>query len=93
MYSADQIYSFHADIPLPPDLVVLPLKRFWAGEMTIDRFNADLAAARPEAILLANDSNTVIFQQFLDANYRLTYVDSRHRLFVRRDFLRHKQVP
>lgn len=85
MYSDESVYSFHTDIPMPPDLAVVSLKRFWAGDMTAERLVSDLERERPEVILLANDSKPVLFQDFLEANYRLTYVDERHRLFVRRD--------
>ena len=73
---------------MPPDLAIVSLKRFWAGDMTIERLISDLATSRPEIILLANDSKPVVFQDFLNSDYRLTYIDTRHRLFVRKNIKR-----
>jgi hypothetical protein len=84
MFTDESVYSFHTDIPMPPDLAVVSLKRFWAGDITKERVIDDMASARPEVILLANNSKPVLFQDFLETNYRLTYVDDRHRLFVAR---------
>ena len=82
------MYSFHTGIPMPPDLAIVSLKRFWAGDMTIERLVSDLSTTRPEIILLANDSKPVLFQDLLNSDYRMTYIDTRHRLFLRTDALR-----
>ena len=34
LYAERTVYSFHAGIAMPPQLAVLPVKRFWAGEMS-----------------------------------------------------------
>ena len=82
MYATKEIYSFHAGIPMPPQLAVVPLKRFWAGEITNDQIAAELAAIQPEIILLNNDGQQAPFQTLLDRDYRLVYEDREHRLYA-----------
>jgi hypothetical protein len=84
LYADEPVYSFHAGIPMPPQLAVLPLKRFWSGDMTNARFASELAAAKPELLLLRNDTRERPFQAWLEAEYRLVYQDAQHRLFARR---------
>jgi 4-amino-4-deoxy-L-arabinose transferase-like glycosyltransferase len=82
MYATKEIYSFHAGIPMPPELAVVPLKRFWAGEITNDEIVADLASIRPEIMLLNNDGQQAPFQTLLDRDYRLVFEDREHRLYA-----------
>ncbi len=84
LYADESIYSFHAGIPMPPNLAVMPLKRFWSGHMTNARLAAELEAARPELMLLKNDTRERPFQRLLQSEYRLVYQDPNHRLFARR---------
>ncbi len=63
MYADHPIYSFHTGIR--SQLGVLPLKRFWAGEMTNERLTAGVSASREEIILLANDGREVPFEELL----------------------------
>ncbi|HYG35021.1 MAG TPA: glycosyltransferase family 39 protein, partial [Clostridia bacterium] len=51
-YAEQPIYSFYAGIPMPPQIAVNPLKRFWAGEMTHARLAQELAKTKPGLILL-----------------------------------------
>lgn len=84
MYTDQLVYSFHADIPMPPPLAVVPLKRLWTGEMTNTRIAAEMSRFRPEIILLRNDTREVPFQQLLDTEYRMIYQDDRQRLYADR---------
>ncbi|MCL4180789.1 MAG: glycosyltransferase family 39 protein [Verrucomicrobia bacterium] len=84
LYADEPVYSFHAGIPMPQNLAVLPLKRFWSGDMTNARLAAELEAARPELMLLKNDTRERPFQRLLQSEYRLVYQDAHHRLFARR---------
>jgi len=67
---------------MPPDLGVMPLKRFWSGEMTNERLAEEIASYRPGLILLANDSRPVPFQALLEWDYRLVYYDAADRLYA-----------
>jgi hypothetical protein len=84
LYSDEPVYSFHAGIPIPPNLAVLPLKRFWSGDMTNARLAAELETVRPELMLLKNDTRERPFQRLLQSEYRLVYQDAKHRLLARR---------
>jgi 4-amino-4-deoxy-L-arabinose transferase-like glycosyltransferase len=88
MYADDSIYSFWTGVPMLPNLAVLPMKRFWMGDMTFDRVVEELTAAKPEVILLNNSSEPRPFDDLLAHDYRLTFMDSRTRLYVRRDIRR-----
>jgi hypothetical protein len=82
LYAEEPVYSFHAGIPLPPDLAVLVLKRYWSGEMTSARLTEDLRSFKPELMLLGNDSRQRPFHDFLNAEYQLIYMDGNNLLYV-----------
>lgn len=84
LYTEDPVYSFHSGIPLPPPLGVMVLKRYWCGEMTDQRLADELKSWTPGLILLRNNTDTHVFQDWLDAEYRLAYRDATHRLYVPR---------
>jgi len=81
-YAAEPVYSFHAGIPMPPQLAVVPLKRLWSGDMTNARIAAEMGRIKPGLILLANDGREVPFEGLIQAEYRLIYQDARHRLYA-----------
>ena len=84
LFTDEPVYSFHAGIPLPPKLGVIPLKRFWSGELTLEGLGAELARVRPGLILLRNDSRDVPYTALLQSDYRLVYYDDAHRLYALR---------
>ena len=84
LYAEQLVYSFHADIPMPPPLAVVSLKRLWAGDMTNARFAAEMSRFKPEIILLRNDTRGAPFQDLLDTDYRMIYQDERQRLYAER---------
>ena len=79
-YASDPIYSFHAGIPMPPDLAVVMLKRLWSGEMTNAKIAAEMSEIQPGLVLLPNDSRPVPFQGLIRSQYKLVYEDHRHLL-------------
>lgn len=81
IYCEEPVYSFHTGIPMPPDLAVVMLKRYWSGEITDDRIAADLTQYQPGIILLRNDSRQRPFHQLLDGNYHLIYMDNDHLVY------------
>jgi len=82
IYSDEPIYSFHAGIPLPPKLGIIPLKRLWSGDTTNEKIAADLWATKPGVILVANNTDAHPFDDLLMAEYRLVYEDNQHRLYA-----------
>lgn len=81
LFTTEAVYAFHADIPLPPKLATLSLKRFWTGSMTNAKLADEMRAVRPGVLLLANDTRELPFQALL-AEYRMVYQDARHRVYV-----------
>jgi hypothetical protein len=91
MYAEKSVYSFHAGIPMLPDLAVVHLKRFWAGEMSNGRLSAELADTKPGLILLANDGRAMPFDALLHSDHRLIYMDAEHRLYAEKSISRQPQ--
>ncbi len=88
LYADRIIYSFHSGIPMVPTLAVLPLKRFWSGEMTNLRLTNELQRYKPGLILLLNDGREVPFKDLLQAEYQVVYIDKDHRLYAHRSIAR-----
>ena len=84
IYTDEPIYSFHAGIPVPPKLGIIPLKRLWSGDMTNEKIAAELWTTKPELVLLANNTRAVPFDDLLAAEYRLVYQDDEHRLYAQK---------
>jgi len=91
MFSDELVYSFYSDIPMPPKLAVLPLKRLWSGEMTNAKMATELAGTRPGLLLLNNDSQERPFTDLVASEYQLIFEDQRFRLLVRRDLAQTNQ--
>jgi hypothetical protein len=75
-------HSFHCGVPLPPDLGVVMLKRFWSGEMTNEKIDAELKSIEPGMILLRTDKNLRPFAALIATEYWKVYQDDSHRLYV-----------
>ena len=82
LYSEEPAYSFQSGIPLPPDLAVLMLKRYWSGEMTNARLAEELKSIKPELILLRNDTQPRPFHDLIYSEYQLIYMDDNNLLYV-----------
>ena len=88
MYTDEPIYSFHAGIPMPPDLAVVPLKRLWAGGMSNQKIVAELGKTLPEVIVLRNGTHETPFAELLATEYRIVYLDPGHRLYLKKALAR-----
>jgi hypothetical protein len=84
LYTEEPVYSFHAGLPLPPKLGVVPRKRFWSGELTQRAVVDELARVRPGLVLVRNDSREPPSAALLQSDYRLVYYDEGHRLYALR---------
>ena len=87
-YASDPVYSFHAGIPMPPDLAVVMLKRLWSGEMTNAKIAAEMREIQPGIVLLRNDSRPVPFHDLIRAQYQLVYEDKEHLLYIHKSIAR-----
>ena len=84
VFTDQPIYAFHACIPLPPNLAILSLKRFWTGDMTNARLVTELEQTKPGLILLSNSSRELPYQDLIDQEYRLVYQDNANSLYAHR---------
>jgi hypothetical protein len=82
LYADDLAFSFHTDIPVPPALAVVSLKRLWSGEITAERVAEEFARYQPELVMLNNKTTSVPFRDLLDRDYRLVYQDNWQQLYV-----------
>jgi hypothetical protein len=82
LFTTDEVYAFHAGIPLPPHLAEISLKRLWSGDMTNEKIAAELTAVKPGLILVANLSNELPYQELLQSEYQMVYQDNDHELYV-----------
>jgi hypothetical protein len=88
LFPYDPIYSFHSDIPVPPHLAMISLKRLWSGEMTTQRLASEVEAAMPGLVLLPNNATEAPFQALLNREYRLVYQDPNNLLYAHRTISR-----
>lgn len=82
LFTDNLALSFHTDIPMPPPLAVVPLKRLWSGEMTVGRMVEEFARYRPELVILNNQTTWVPYRELLDQDYRLVYQDNAYQLYA-----------
>jgi hypothetical protein len=87
IYTDEPVYSFHSGIPLPPELGVVSLKRYWSGSLTDDRLAEVMAGTRPGLVLWRTGTTALPFDDLLHAEYRLIYEDSERRLYARAEVL------
>jgi len=82
LFTSEEVYTFHAQIPPPPHLAELSLKRLWSGDMTNAKIAAELEEVKPELILIGNQTIELPYQDLLEREYRMVYQDGEHELFV-----------
>lgn len=92
MFSDQPIFSFHADVPMPPHLAVMPLKMLWTGDLTRGGLVAELEALKPGLILLGKNSEQVSFADLLSREYRLIYQDSANRLYAHQSIVKKRPL-
>jgi 4-amino-4-deoxy-L-arabinose transferase-like glycosyltransferase len=83
LYTDDIVLSFHTGIPIPPNLAVIPLKRLWSGDMSMDLIAQEVEQYKPGLVLLNERTLAAPFEDLLNREYRAVYQDSTHRLYAR----------
>lgn len=53
IFTEDLLAAFWAGLPIPPELAVIPTKRWWSGQITPAAIRASLERHQPELILLS----------------------------------------
>lgn len=85
-YSRDPKYGFHARLAVPPEVAVLPRKRFETGQIDYARILQYLRHYRPEQVLLTTAQELhADWMEFLNGDYVKVYEDLRHSLYVSTD--------
>lgn len=92
MYSEDVIYAFHARIPVPPELAVITLKRFWSGQISMDGILAILKRYQPEQLLLHKRRFGSDWEKFLNENYSLIAEEGPLVLYEARNLQKHPRA-
>lgn len=80
-------YAFHAGLLIPPEVAVLPLKRYWSGRIIERDVTAAARRYQAEQVLLWTGAlqKHKCWRELLTKDYVLAYADSRHELFVRKE--------
>jgi hypothetical protein len=88
LYSLDAKYSFFSQIPSPPELAVLPLKRFYSGGITFAQILAWLKEYKVGEILLtAEPDPDGQWSRFLAANYVRVFHQEGCALYIAKAIL------
>ena len=72
VYTRATMYAFHARLRVIPELAVMPMKRFWSGQITQPEILALVKRFAPEQLLLDDrDMADASMHEFVEDNYRL----------------------
>ncbi len=83
VYTKATMYPFDAGLPVIPELAVLPLKRYWSGQITEKHILAIVKEYRPEQILLASyGAMDPGMARFIKGGYAPACQDSGYTLYV-----------
>jgi hypothetical protein len=82
VYTEDTMYPFHAGLLVIPELSVLPLKRFWSGQITDKEIAETVSRYRPEQILINDERGPGCLEEILVLNYSRVYQGEGHSLYV-----------
>ncbi len=93
MFTRHTIYTFHAQVPVPPPLAVLPAKRFWSGRLSEADLLREVQAWRPEILLLGEDEFSAGWGPWLESSYALVAQAQDLSLYVHKDIADLRQTP
>ena len=86
-YTVEPVYSFHAGIPMPPDLAVVSLKRMWTGQISSARIAQEMRDIQPGIVMLRNDTKPTFIDDLIAQRYQLVYQDSDYRLYIHKSIV------
>ncbi|RME94995.1 MAG: hypothetical protein D6766_04415 [Verrucomicrobia bacterium] len=82
IFTEDRLSAFWAGLPIPPELAVIPRKRWWSGQITPEEVRRCLERYRPELVLLEEwQVKRYELAPYLEAHYT---PDPRHPEIHRR---------
>lgn len=83
LYSDEYVYAFLARLRVPPELVVLPWKRFGSGQLDGERVPSWVRRYQPEQVVLSRDSKMSPEWERTDGTkYSVVCEDGPYPLFV-----------
>ena len=83
IYTRSTIFAFHAGMVPPPEIAILPTKRFWSGQIDDDGIIKVVERYQPEALLLKIDyDETIVYESSLRDKYRMIYTDKTYQFWM-----------
>ena len=82
VYAQPVIYPFHARLPVPPEIVVVMLKRYWSGQITPKEIVDVCRQYKPEQLVLYQSRVGSEWKDLLKSEYQTAYQDTNYVLFV-----------
>ena len=83
VYAESALYPFHAQLPTPPELAVVMLKRFWSGQISTAGIIATCKQYQVEQLVLPlKDSHAGEWKALLAAEYDSACTDGRSCLYI-----------
>jgi len=83
VFADSAIYAFHVGKPIPPEIAVIPEKRFWSKQISESQVATIITKYRPELIVVGLPSLRFALSNLLQTEYRETKTPD---VFVRRAF-------
>jgi hypothetical protein len=87
IYTSDVIYAFHARIAVPPELAVVPRKRFASGQINQKMILEIVKRYEPEILLMSQPGLGGEWREYLEADYKPIGQFAQYQLFLRRDVI------
>jgi hypothetical protein len=81
VYSQREVYAFHARLPVPPELTVVALKRFWSQQLSIGEMVGVCRRYDTEQVVLKQAMIGREWSDFLE-DYDIAYRDKDTVLYV-----------
>jgi hypothetical protein len=82
VYSQRVIYPFQAGLPVPPEIAVVVLKRYWSGQITPEQIVEVCRRYQPEQLVLYKVRAGGEWKELLAAEYLPVYEDTNCVLYV-----------
>lgn len=76
-------YAFEAQLPMPPQIAVVSLKRFWSGQISTESIIDVCEQYKPEQILLRHDKLAHDWTSLL-VDYEIVYQDKTYDLYLKK---------
>jgi hypothetical protein len=81
-YSEYGLYTFHAQFPVPPELAIITLKRFWSGQVSTAEIMENCRRQKIPLIILPKPKITQEWRDFLNEEYTNSASDDACQLFM-----------